>query len=222
MELINQLTSLFPLIKDAINSNNEHIIEYSKQVVLPANTTLFHAGDSCLNYVLVISGSIKVFTRSENGKELVLYHINRGNSCILTTSCLLSTEKYPAEAITETDVVALSIPAKAFNQFLNQSASFRQLIFDTYSKKISVLIALINSISFSRLDLRIAHFLLENSSVNTPLIITHQSLATELGSAREVVSRQLKVFENNGWVKLSRGKIEILNPEVLKNMCSEM
>jgi CRP/FNR family transcriptional regulator len=222
MELTNHLISLFPLIKDAKNSKNEHIIQYSKQLVIPANTSIFHSGDNCHNYILIISGSVKVFTRSENGKELVLYHINRGNSCVLTTSCLLSTEKYPAEAITETDVVALVIPAKTFTQFLDQSASFRQLIFDSYSKKISTLIALINKISFSRLDLRIAQFLLENSSVNTALIITHQSLATELGSAREVVSRQLKEFENKGWVKLSRGKIEILNHDILQNMCSEM
>jgi len=222
MQLTNQLISLFPLIKDAVNNNNEHIIQYSKQLVIPSNTNIFQSGDNCLNYMLVISGSVKVFTRSENGKELVLYHINRGNSCILTTSCLLSTEQYPAEAITESDVVALVIPAKAFNQFLDQSAPFRQLIFETYSKKISTLIALINKISFSRLDFRIAHFLLENSSINTPLIITHQSLATELGSAREVVSRQLKEFENKGWVKLSRGKIEIINHDVLHKMCSEM
>jgi len=222
MELSNHLISLFPLIKDAINSKKEHIIDYSKQVVIPSNTTIFHSGDSCQNYVLVISGSVKVFTRSENGKELVLYHINSGNSCVLTTSCLLSTENYPAEAITETDVVALLIPAHVFNQFIDQSASFRQLIFDTYSKKISTLIALINKISFSRLDLRIANFLLENYSINTPIMITHQSLATELGSAREVVSRQLKEFENKGMVKLSRGKIEVLNHDVLQNMCSEM
>jgi len=222
MELTNHLLKLFPLIKDAINSKNEHIINYSKQVVIPAGTALFHSGDSCKNYVLVISGSVKVFTRSENGKELVLYHINSGNSCVLTTSCLLSTEKYPAEAITETDVIALLIPETAFSQFIDQSISFRQLIFDSYSKKISTLIALINKISFSRLDIRIAQFLLENSSVNTPLIITHQSLATELGSAREVISRQLKEFEKNGWIKLSRGKIEILNHDVLQNMCSEM
>ena len=222
MELNNQLISLFPLMKDAVNNKGEHLIQQSKQVVLPAKTTIFHPGESCQNYMLVISGSIKVFTCSENGKELVLYHITRGNSCIITTSCLLSTEKYPAEGVTESDVVALVIPAKVFNQYLDESTSFRKLIFESYSKKISTLIALINKISFSRLDLRIARFLLENSSVNTPLIITHQSLATELGSAREVISRQLKEFENKGWVKLSRGKIEIFNHDALHNLQKEM
>jgi CRP/FNR family transcriptional regulator len=220
--LTQKLLSLFPLIKNANDNKGKNITHYSKQVVVPAGTSIFHSGDSCQHYMLVISGSVKVYTCSENGKELVLYHITPGNSCILSTSCLLSSKQYPAEGITETDVIALSIPANIFNQFLDQSSTFRQLIFDTYSQKISTLIALINKISFSRLDLRISRFLLENSSVNTPLIITHQSLATELGSAREVISRQLKAFENKNWVKLSRGKIEIINHEALQNLHSEM
>ncbi|MFK5983863.1 MAG: Crp/Fnr family transcriptional regulator [Pseudomonadota bacterium] len=221
MQLSNQLMHLFPLLKNATNNRGEHITQFAKQIVLSADTTIFHQGEQCQNYMLVISGSIKVFTRSENGKAIVLYHITNGHSCVLTTSCLLSTDTYPAEGITETDVVALAIPAAIFNEFVDQSAGFRQLVFNTYGNKISRLIALVNKISFSRLDLRIAHFLLENSSINTPLITTHQSLANELGSAREVISRQLKEFENKGWVKLSRGKIEIINHDALHNLQAE-
>jgi len=217
MELSQRLFQLFPQLTD-INIDGQAIVERLEQVVIPANTTLFRQGDSCQNYLLILSGSVKVFTRAENGREIVLYHISTGNSCVLTTSCLLSSEDYPAEGVTETDIIAVVIPAMVFDEYIALSASFRKLVFNSYGDRLAALIALVEEISFSKLDVRLAKFLLENSSVNTPLITTHQALATELGSAREVISRQLKEFEKKGWVKLSRGKIEIMNQIALENI----
>jgi len=217
MELSQRLFQLFPQLTD-INIDGQAIVERLEQVVIPANTTLFRQGDSCQNYLLILSGSVKVFTRAENGREIVLYHISTGNSCVLTTSCLLSSEDYPAEGVTETDIIAVVIPAMVFDEYIARSASFRKLVFNSYGDRLAALIALVEEISFSKLDVRLAKFLLENSSVNTPLITTHQALATELGSAREVISRQLKEFEKKGWVKLSRGKIEIMNQIALENI----
>ncbi len=218
MQLSHQLKQLFPLLKNATNDKGEHITEFSQQVVLPAGTTLFRKGEQCQNYMLVISGSIKVFSYGENGKAIVLYHLIAGNSCILTTSCLLSSDDYPAEGVTESDVIALVIPRDIFNHFIAQSTPFRELVFNTYGEKISSLIALVNNISFSRLERRIAKFLIDNSPSKLPLTITHQNIADELGSAREVVSRQLKEFEKKGWVKLNRGKVEIINYSSLKEL----
>jgi len=217
VELNQQITNLFPLLIDALNSQGKHILSFSSQVLLPAKTTIFYQGKSCSNYLLVVSGSVKVFTRSINGKELNLYHVKSGNSCVLTTSCLFSNNNYTAEGVTETDVVAIVIPVKVFHQFLDESKTFRQLIFQSYSQNISTLIELINKISFFRLDYRVALFLTDHSSESSIINITHQSIATELGSAREVVSRQLKDFELKGWIKVSRGKIEIVDSLSLKN-----
>ena len=218
MELTNTILHLFPKLKEAINNDGVNILEQSQQITIPEGTTLFHQGDQCLNYLLIISGSVKVFTRAENGREIVLYHITSGGSCVLTTSCLISSEDYPAEGITETDIVALAIPKPAFELFMGESKAFRKQVFHSYGDRLIKLITLVEEISFAKLDIRLAKYLLENGSVNTPIRTTHQALATELGSAREVISRQLKEFEKRGWVQLNRGRIEIRNHDALASL----
>lgn len=215
MELTNTILHLFPNLNDAADKDGVNILKSSQQITIPEGTTLFHQGDPCLNYLLIISGSVKVFTRSENGREIVLYHITSGGSCVLTTSCLIASEDYPAEGVTETDIVALAIPKSVFEQYINESKAFQKQVFKSYGDRLIKLITLVEEISFAKLDLRLAKYLLENGSVNTPIHSTHQALATELGSAREVISRQLKEFEHKGWVQLSRGKIEIRNHDAL-------
>ncbi len=123
---------LFNVITDNIG---REIIDSAKQVSLPANTTVFYQGASCENYLLVIQGEVKVFTRAENGREIVLYRVSKGQSCTLTTTCLLANDNYPAEGITESVVTALAIPLKEFNRGLAQSASFREFVFNSYSKR---------------------------------------------------------------------------------------
>ena len=220
MELTNTILRLFPKLSEAVDKNGINILNNSQQITIPEGTTLFHQGDPCLNYLLIISGSVKVFTRAENGREIVLYHITSGGSCVLTTSCLISSEDYPAEGLTETDIVALAIPKPVFEQYMKESNAFQKQIFNSYGERLIKLISLVEEISFAKLDLRLAKYLLENGSVNTPIRSTHQALATELGSAREVISRQLKEFEHKGWVELSRGKIEIRNHDALATLLS--
>ncbi len=218
MQLTNTILRLFPALNEATGKNGSNILDHSQQMTIPEGTVIFHQGDQCLNYLLVISGSVKVITRAENGREIVLYHITSGGSCVLTTSCLISSEDYPAEGITETDVVALAIPRPIFEQYMGESKAFRKQVFHSYGDRLIKLITLVEEISFAKLDIRLAKYLLKNGSVNTPIHTTHQALATELGSAREVISRQLKEFENKGWVNLKRGKIEILNHDALANL----
>ncbi len=218
MELKNTILQLFPKLNEAIGKDGLNILEHSQQMTIPEGTTIFHQGDECLNYLLVISGSVKVITRAENGREIVLYHITSGGSCVLTTSCLISSENYPAEGITETDILALAIPKPVFEQYMGESKAFRKQVFHSYGDRLIKLITLVEEISFAKLDIRLAKFLLKNGSVNTPIRTTHQALATELGSAREVISRQLKEFEKKGWVRLNRGKIEIMNHDALASL----
>ena len=220
MELTNTILRLFPKLNEAVSKDGINILQKSQQMTIPEGTIIFHQGDQCLNYLLIISGSVKVITRAENGREIVLYHINSGGSCVLTTSCLISSEDYPAEGVTETDVVALAIPKSTFEQYMGESKAFRKQVFHSYGDRLIKLISLVEDISFAKLDLRLAKYLLTNGSVNTPIRTTHQALATELGSAREVISRQLKEFENKGWVQLNRGKIEITNHDALDNLLS--
>ncbi|HEB86642.1 MAG TPA: Crp/Fnr family transcriptional regulator [Gammaproteobacteria bacterium] len=207
----------FADIQDDIGKN---ILKQARKTVIPANTIIFKQGDSCQNYFLVLEGSVKVLSRAENGREIVLYRVQRGQSCTLTVACLFANSKYPAEGITETEVKALLIPLAAFNQGLQHSADFRKQIFDSHSQRLSEIITLVEEISFGRIDARLAKALLHYIDTDTTVHITHQNLATELGSAREVISRQLKEFEHRGWVKLLRGNIEILDISALEQLAS--
>lgn len=186
-------------------------------VDLPAGHAVFGAGDECRNYLLVIDGSVRVQMTSESGREIVLYRVDSGESCVLTTSCLLAHETYAAEGVTETPVHAVAIPARLFLDLLGRSAALRSFIFTTYGDRIAGLMMLVEEIAFGRLDLRLARFLLLHATEDQ-IGVTHQALAVELGTAREVVSRQLKEFERRGWVELSRGRIRLLDPSALERL----
>jgi CRP/FNR family transcriptional regulator len=212
--------SLFPYFSQPGSHSDVMIARSVREINLPAETVAFRQGDSCANYLLVIEGSIKVLARSESGREIVLYRVQRGGSCVLTTSCLLSRSYYPAEGITETPVRALAIPADTFHQGLAESGEFRQFVFDTYGRRLAEVITLVEEISFGQINHRLARYLLQHASGNE-LLITHQGLATELGSAREVISRQLKDFEQRGWIEQQRGRIRLRNTEGLKSVAKK-
>ncbi|MCF6336510.1 MAG: Crp/Fnr family transcriptional regulator [Gammaproteobacteria bacterium] len=191
----------------------------ARALSLPAGVTVFHEGDVCQNYLLVLAGSVRVQKLSESGKEIVLYRVEAGQSCVLTTACLLSNESYYAEAITETVVEAVSIPLSAFQQALAVPA-FREFVFATYGERVTSLVMLIDAIAFGRMDARLARLLLAMADADNVVHATHQILARELGTAREVVSRLLKEFERHGWLMLQRGCIHLQQRQVLMEVAA--
>ncbi len=195
----------------ALDEFGRQIIQGAKQVNIAKGSQIFSQGDSCHNFIFVLQGMVKVFTRTHAGREILLYRVKGGQSCTLTTSCLFSEDKYPAEGIAETDVTALVLSQKDFNQGLACSESFRQFVFSAYGKRIREVIALVETISFGKIETRLADALLEEAGDSHTFKVTHQALAVDLGTAREVVSRQLKAFEAEGWLELHRGAIKILN-----------
>ncbi len=190
------------------------LMESASLVNIPSGQQVFALGGSCENYLLLLKGAVKTQLLSESGREMMLYQVLPGDSCVLTTSCLLSGDDYPAEAYTEGDVSAFLISSHAFYRCMENSAFFREFVFKNFSARLSNIIARMGDIVFGGIDQRLAKELLStNSSV---LNLTHQQLATKLGSAREVVSRHLKQFEAKGWVSLNRGTISILDTVGLK------
>lgn len=194
------------------------LLDGAAEVRLPSRATVFHQGDQCSNYLLIIEGNVKVITRAENGREIVLYRLGPGDSCVLTTSCLFGNSRYPAEGITESDVLALAIPASRFHQAVQQSDAFRRFVFASFTGHLGSLITLVEEVAFGRVDTRLARHLLDYTEAGGSLQATHQELATELGTAREVISRQLKDFEQRQLVRLQRGSITVLDRDRLSEL----
>ncbi|MDX8391926.1 MAG: Crp/Fnr family transcriptional regulator [Mariprofundaceae bacterium] len=182
---------------------------------------LFHNGDGCNAYVLAISGSVRVQKMDTQGREIVLYRVEEGQSCMLTTICLMGLQQYPAEGVAESDSQLAILPLDAFEHALAASKGFRRFVMRSIGSRICDLMQLVEDVAFGRMDARLARLLLQRSQSGNELDCTHQNLAVELGTAREVVSRLLKDFERKGWVRLSRGKIALLQAQALKDACEQ-
>lgn len=182
---------------------------------------VFSAGEPCTYYPLVIEGTISVQKISEDGHEITLYHIQPSHHCELTTSCLLGGTCYHASGITTTDVRVVLIPNQAFLNALAGSESFRNYIYHTIDSGMNELVELVETVAFGPMDRRIARYLLDSSQISNPIKITHHHLATELGTAREVVSRLLKHFEHLGLIKLGRGQIRVIDQHHLSKLINQ-
>ncbi|WP_417819842.1 Crp/Fnr family transcriptional regulator [Terasakiella sp.] len=204
-----------------LTADEKRRLETNAQLVeVPSHTKLFSPGDECGAFLLVIDGSVRVQMVGDNGREIVLYRVESGQTCVLTTACLLSHEAYNAEALTEEKTTAIALPARAFQEFLATSNGFRDLVFASYGQRISSLVLLVEEVAFKRIDVRLAQFIDRHKDKDGIVKKTHYDLAVELGSAREVISRQLKEFEKKGWIELLRGKLIVKNPEDLKTFIS--
>lgn len=197
----------FPELTE-LSAENKKILEQGINVVTaPAGTVMFSEGSECKGYVMLLEGTVRVQKTSEDGREIVLYRVETGEACIMTTTCLISDDQYGAEGIAETDITLAVVPQDVFNKLLAQSEKFRSFVFEVYAKRMSMLMMLVEEVVFKKLDKRLAQLLGDRKS--DEFEITHQDIAMELGSVREVVSRQLKVFERQGLIKLGRGLIRI-------------
>ena len=199
------LSSLEPRIR-------ERLVSQSQIIKVTEGTVLFGPGKSPENLLLLLDGTVRVQQVTEQGREFVLYRVHAGESCVLTTACLLAYEDYAAEGIAETEIEAVAIPRRVFDDLVAQSQSFRNFVFSAYSRRITDLFHVIEEIAFQKVDIRLAQKLLELADKELQLKATHAQLAAELGTAREVISRQLQEFQRRGWVKTARGAVTIIAP----------
>ncbi len=203
----------FPELADINDPAWANMLEKANVVTVPKGAILFRDGDACGGYVLVIEGTIRVQKTDPQGREIVLYRVEEGQTCMLTTTCLLAQQHYPAEGIAESETRLCLLPVAEFNHALAGSEGFRRFVMATIGKRISDLMLLIEDVAFGRMDQRLARLLISRADYekSSTLTYTHQGLATELGTAREVVSRILKDFERRNLVELRRGEVEVLN-----------
>ncbi len=192
------------------------IVQQYPEIQVAAGQAVLTQGQHCENCFVITRGCVRVSGRSGEGRELVLYRINSGEICVLTTACLLSNDSFPAEAVSETAVTARVIPLQDFRRLLGESESFREFVFDGFSLRLANLMQQLESITLASVDQRLLQYLLNNADYKHQLHATHQYIAIEIGSAREVVSRHLKSLEKQGLIRLQRGCIEVLNHAELK------
>ncbi|MDX8395712.1 MAG: Crp/Fnr family transcriptional regulator [Mariprofundaceae bacterium] len=192
------------------------------RMLVKKDSVLFRDGDVCNGYVLVIRGSIRVQINDPDGHEIILYRVEEGQSCMLTTTCLLGAQNYPAEGVAETDVDLVMLPLDAFDSALAESALFRRFVMANIGHRISDLMLLLEDVAFGRMDVRLARLLIKNGQQDGFILkSTHKELAVELGTAREVISRLLKTFERKGLVELSRNQVTLCNIEKLHQVACQ-
>ncbi len=208
----------FPDLSHLESSAKELLLKYARMVEAPVGTVGYREGGPCGAYVMRLAGRSRVFKMSSSGREILLYRVHAGETCVITTTCLLGNSDYPASTIVEEAIKDVIIPAAAFNQLMIDSKVFRTFVMTNYGALISDLIVLLDEVAFHNLDARLAKLLLEVGADSVKR--THQQIADELGTAREVVSRQVKRFEQKNWVALGRGQVEILDRAALTKLAN--
>lgn len=197
------------------------LVDRSAVIKVPKDTVIFGPGNSPENMLFLLDGSVRVQQVSETGHEIVLYRIHAGQSCVLTTACLLAYEDYSAEGIAETAVTAAAVPRDVFDDLVARSHSFRDFVFAAFSKRITDLFLMIDEVAFQKLDVRLADRLVALSNGKDDVATTHQKLSVELGTAREVVSRQLQEFQRRGWIEQGRGTVRLLDRVQLEKLAGQ-
>lgn len=192
----------------ALEPEARSLIQAKAQALnLTAGATVFAAGAPCHNYLVVRSGNIRVSVAVEGGRQIVLYRVGPGEVCALTTACLMGGSDYAADATAETAVDAVLLPKPLFEELLATSVKFRTFVFRAFGGRLHGLLALVQEVVQRHVDRKLARHLAEGPE---HLSATHQQLAVELGTLREVVSHLLNGFEARGWIAVKRGRIAIL------------
>lgn len=203
-----QFTDAFPIFAKATEKLTADLLSVAHFQKFPKDLQVYRDGDACAAIAFLLSGDIRVYKTGEGGREITLYEIGRGETCILNASCILSNLSYPAQAVAMEAGEMLLIPANDFRRLVADYEEMRNFVFNILSQRLAEVMALVEEIAFGRMDRRLMDYIVEKSGDNR-LAATHQKIADDLGTSREVVSRLLKDFERKGRIMLSRNLIEL-------------
>jgi len=215
---LQELNSTYPQLANINDESWLDTIEHARLLEAPLDTTLFSGTATCNNFMLILQGTVRIYQAAEDGREITLYRVAAGDLCILSLNSLLKNKSFSAIAATESDMKALVISSDNFKLMMNSIEPFRDYVISTLTERLCETIYLIQDTAFNHLNMRLACMLgsLFERNQNRTLKITHQELAFELGTTREVISRILKEFEKQNCVKLARGSITLASAEGLR------
>lgn len=210
-----RLLSRFPVFADVAPARVDALLADAPLLKAPAGTILFDAKQPCRGFPLLLEGTVRVSKSSPNGREILLYRVDPGQGCVLSGGCLLGHSDYSARGTAESDVTLVAIPPEPFHELMVASEPFRRWVFGMYGERLAEVMELVEEVAFRKLDERLAQLLVHRGPV---VEATHQALADELGSVREIVSRLLRSFEARGWVKTERERVSVLDPRALAGL----
>jgi len=205
-------------VLDALDSRSRERLAGLHSVKLHPGKVLFRHGDEVTGFVLVVSGRVDVYMTGPTGREILLYSITPGETCVQTTLGLLGEEDYSAEAVAETAIEIVIIPKPMFMDLLGSSTAFRRIIFHAFASRLQSIMQVLERVAFIKVEERLAAILLERLDDRGLVHNTHQELATAIGSVREVVSRRLELFGKKGLIILERRNIRITNQSGLMRL----
>jgi CRP/FNR family transcriptional regulator len=209
------LRSLVPIDEESV----EDFMRHATLARFSSGRDLMAAGDRVEAVPLLITGSIRVFKISESGREITLYRFGPGECCVLSADSIMGNRLFPARAQVDEDVEVAFIPARVFNDWLARSPSWRALVFGAMSQRLLSLMDTLEDVAFQRMDARVAALLLERTGREAGVVrLTHQEIADELGSAREVISRVLEELRARQLLRLARGTVEVIDAGALAEL----
>ena len=217
-DLAGRLGAAFPSLAAAGRPTLERVAERSQVRRVTAGTTMFGEHQPCSGFPLVLAGTIRVAQRYPNGREMQLYRVGPGDACVLSSSCLLGRAHYPATGVAETDVELAVLPPEDFRALVVDDPAFREYVFALFGERLAGLLGLVEAVAYQKLDRRLAALLIARKDRDGVLRATHQSIADELGSVREIVTRLLRGFADRGYLELGRERIRVVDPAALAEL----
>jgi len=203
-------------------SVRDRLLRVAQVRTYPKGHEVFGPSNVPDSLLFLFDGTIRVSQTSENGRDIVLYRVDAGESCVLTTACMLAEEAYNAEGVAETDITVISLPKAAFDALVSEEPAFRSFVFAAYSRRLIDLLRVVDDVAFGRIDVRLADRLLTLVGSDREISATHAQIASELGTAREVISRVLLDFQKRGYVAQSRGRIAIIDKPALRALADSV
>ena len=214
------LARAFPFYEDLYRAERDLLAQQARELHWEAGRVLMEEGITCRNIFWIVSGGIRVYKLSPDGREVTLYRIAPGDTCLISAACIMNSRAFPAIAETEMDTELLVVPAELFRRLLQSSSALQQYVLGKSLERLADVIQVIDTMAFTSRRTALANFLWQRvqETKHPAVTITHQALAVELGTAREVVSRTLKELQNQGIVRLGRGRIHVVDEAALAEL----
>lgn len=207
-----------PVLREAEEGLARDIMRVASFMRIPPGRDVFAEGDRVEAIPLLISGVVRVYQIGSTGREVTLYRFRPGESCVLTANAIVSQQSFPAIATVEEEAEAIMIPARDFREWVDRHKNWRDFFFELVSRRLASVMELVDEVAFRRMDRRVAALLLEKVLKQNPVSVTHQEIADELGSSREVISRILDDLAGQGLVRTGRGAIDVVNIDSLQKL----